>query len=377
MQSSSGEYRPGLDQLRAVAVFLVFSWHFIHTDGLVTLRPGNEAMGPLSIINLGYVGVSLFMVLSGYLFAGITDKQRIDWLAFMRNRALRLLPLLALVVLGAYLKSKVTGEDIQMSERLLWGWLRPTLPQGGWSVTVEMHFYLLLPLITALGRWRRATWWGLIGVAIALRGLLYQQGYAADFMAYYTLVGRIDQFLLGMLAWHGRGWMRQRHGMWLVFAALFAAGVHYLDQLGAPFSRSFEHPEWWIWLTTVEGLFFAATVAWYDTSFQGPPSRLGRGVALMGRTSYSMYLLHTFWVFIVARWVNSHVVALDQPGIAMLAAFLVFLASAPVAAASFRLIEQPFLRARRPYRHRAVEAQPLQQVSPALPEARHEDKKAA
>jgi peptidoglycan/LPS O-acetylase OafA/YrhL len=377
MQSSSGEYRPGLDQLRAVAVFLVFSWHFIHTDGLVSMRPGHEAWGPLSVINLGYVGVSLFMVLSGYLFAGIADKRRIDWLAFMRNRALRLLPLLALAVLGAYLKSKVTGDDLRIMERLLWGWLLPDLPQGGWSVTVELHFYLLLPLITALGRWHRSTWLGLIVGAIALRGLLYYQGYATDYVIYYTMVGRIDQFLLGMLAWHGRDWMRQRHGVWLLLAALFAAGMHYLDQLGGPFRGGFEHPEWWVWMTTVEGLFFAATVAWYDTSFREAPSRLGRGVAWMGRTSYSMYLLHFFWVYVVARWVNRHLVELDQPEIAMLAAFVVFLASAPVAAVSFRLFEQPFLRARRPYYRSAMAAQPLQQALPALAAGRDADKKAA
>lgn len=350
MQSSSGNYRPGLDQLRAVAVFLVFCWHFMHTDGILPLREGFAAPGPLSVLNQGYIGVSLFMVLSGYLFASITESVRIDWINFMRNRALRLLPMLSVAVLGAYLKSRLTGQDLQMAERLMWGWLLPNLPQGGWSITVELHFYVLLPLLLLIGRRTPYAWCGVVLAAMALRGLLFYRGEDIEYLSYYTLVGRIDQFLMGMLAWRVRHLMTGRHAWWLVAAALYAAFMHQLDLMGSALGPRFRLPELWVVLPTVDALFFAVTVAWFDTSFTSTPSRMGRGVAAIGRSSYSMYLLHTFWAFSLARWVDQRLVSLSDPVVAAAVALVAFVVSTPIAVLSFRLIERPFLSARRSYR---------------------------
>ncbi|HEX5354798.1 MAG TPA: acyltransferase [Aquabacterium sp.] len=350
MQSSSGTYRPGLDQLRAVAVFLVFCWHFMHTDAILPLREGHAAPGPLSIVSMGYVGVSLFMVLSGYLFAGITDGVRIDWTRFMRNRALRLLPMLGVALMGAYLKSRMTGQDLQMGERLLWGWLLPSLPQGGWSITVELHFYVLLPVLLLIGRRSPYAWLGVMLAAVALRWGLLQRGEDMEYLSYYTLVGRIDQFMMGMLAWHARRHVTGRHGLWLGAAALYAWAMHELDSMGSPLGPHFNRPELWVVLPTMDAVFFGLTVAWFDTSFTSQPSRLGRAVAAVGRSSYSLYLLHTFWVFSLARWIDQHVVSLGDPLVTAGAACVAFLVSAPVAALSYRLIEKPFLAARRAYR---------------------------
>ena len=70
MRSSAGLYFDKLDHVRAVAAFLVFSWHFVHLSGV----PYDYAplFPPASIFEEGYTGVSLFMTLSGYLFAKLT-----------------------------------------------------------------------------------------------------------------------------------------------------------------------------------------------------------------------------------------------------------------------------------------------------------------
>jgi rhamnosyltransferase len=64
MKSSSGKYYIGLDHVRAVAVYIVFTRHFIylgnnHSVPFLTF--------PVSLLIEGHTGVALFMSLSGYL----------------------------------------------------------------------------------------------------------------------------------------------------------------------------------------------------------------------------------------------------------------------------------------------------------------------
>src|SRR6185369_15141864 len=97
MKATSGEYYAALDHVRAIAIMLVFSWHFLHSEQPVI--PYAPAWSPLVLFDQGFVGVALFMTLSGYLFAKLLDGKRIIYHLFLWNRALRLAPLL-LVVLG-------------------------------------------------------------------------------------------------------------------------------------------------------------------------------------------------------------------------------------------------------------------------------------
>ena len=96
MRSSEGRYFIGLDHLRGLAAFLVFEWHFIHAAGV----PFSNVpfIWPLSLIEEGHWGVSLFMTLSGYLFAKLLDGKIIIYRYFFWNRFLRLAPLLILVL---------------------------------------------------------------------------------------------------------------------------------------------------------------------------------------------------------------------------------------------------------------------------------------
>lgn len=351
MQASSGLYRWRLDQVRAVASYMVFTWHFIHTDQIVPIQEGHPTVWPLALLNLGYVGVSLFMALSGYLFASLTDGQEIQWGAFFRNRAMRLLPLLALVMVLAYGKEAYLGRADGVLGVWAWGWLLPTLPQGAWSLTVECHFYLLLPVILWLGRWDKRTWLGVVAFAMLLRTAVYLQGLSLEPLASATLLGRIDQFMLGMCAWHWRDHLKGRHVQVGVVLLAYSLWLTYLDHLGSPYATNFHRDLWWVGLTTVDGLAAAVAIAWYDVNDRNQlPSAMGRFVARIGQVSYSMYLLHMFWVWVVARWLHGHVLAMSNPEVAMVMATVVFLLSLPVAIASYKWVERPFLALRTPYR---------------------------
>lgn len=360
MRSSTGEYFIGLDHLRAVAVFMVFCWHFTHAGDIVPIDGSMTALPVMALFTQGFTGVALFMVLSGYLFAKLSDGRELRLGGFWINRALRLLPLLSVVMVLAYLKSRYTGESLYMAERLAWGWLLPTLPQGAWSITVEAHFYVLFPLVLWLTRRAPAALLGLLALALASRGFLYWQDAKLGYVAYHTLVGRVDQFLLGCLAWHWRHLMTGRHLVWALAAAAFVGLMWHIDRTGSLLIPRDNFSPWWISLTTLEGLFYALTVAWYDTSFKPGQGWLSRGVARVGQYSYAIYLLHTFVVFKLAVWIHTHVLALSNVYLAVAAAALSFVVFLPVAALSFRLIEAPFLRLRVPYlRSRETRSDPL------------------
>ena len=95
MKSSTGQYYVGLDHIRALAAFIVFVWHFIHVNDQ---HLASVSFLPLAILTEGHTGVSLFMTLSGYLFAKILDGRQVHYFGFLWNRFLRLAPLLLFVI---------------------------------------------------------------------------------------------------------------------------------------------------------------------------------------------------------------------------------------------------------------------------------------
>ena len=102
MKSSSGQYFQSLDHVRAIAVFTIFVWHFIHFDNGQLASP---LVFPFSFFTEGHTGVAIFMTLSGYLFAKLLDGKRFNYFAFLRNRFLRLAPLL-IVYIGNFCVSE-------------------------------------------------------------------------------------------------------------------------------------------------------------------------------------------------------------------------------------------------------------------------------
>lgn len=88
-----------LDQIRALAAFLVFTWHFTHAGkGHPVPFDVTPAFPFAALFDEGHVGVALFMCLSGYLFARLLDGRTINYLSFLAARLVRLLPLLLFVM---------------------------------------------------------------------------------------------------------------------------------------------------------------------------------------------------------------------------------------------------------------------------------------
>jgi len=349
VKSSTGKYFIGLDHVRAIAVFMVFSWHFIHVSrGHLAMPP----LFPLSLLTEGHVGVSLFMVLSGYLFAKLLDGKRIIYPAFLWNRGLRLVPLLVVVIVLGGVHRSLTGGDITgYMKDVVFGVIQPSLPNGGWSITAEFHFYLVLPLLLySTRKWRYSLILVLV-VALLLRTSLYQKMGQIQVLSYFTIVGRIDQFVFGILAYQFRSIMVGRHAL-TVFALLsFAVFYWHFDSLGGFYTNPvFPSPSSiWIYMPTAEGLAFAIAVAWYDNSFKHGTGTGSRLVAAIGGYSYSIYLFHFYVVFRLADAIHQHVVDLSNVHMAILMSIPSFLLLVPIGYLSYRFVESPFLKFRVDY----------------------------
>ena len=353
MKSSSGTHFIALDHVRALAALIVFTWHFLHsTNGYPIALEYVPMVPPFAILDEGHTGVALFMTLSGYLFSKLLDGKRIHYGVFLWNRVVRLLPLLAAVSLIVGIGKFLAGEDMRS-----YGWMLakglylPTLPNGGWSIAVEFHYYAVLPILLWLLRRSKLLPLGVVLAAIALRLMIHQQTGEVQSLAYWTLVGRIDQFALGMVAYHFRSRVARRH--WLAGAgfAAFSSFYWYFDAQGGFFlNPSYPSPSLlWVILPTIEGLAFGLGIAWYDSSFVLPTTGFSKMLGRIGDYSYSMYLLHFFFVFAAARFVNERIADLSNFYVACLWAVAAFIGMLPLCALSFRLLEAPFLRLRKPY----------------------------
>ena len=353
MKSSSGSHYIALDHVRALAALIVFSWHFLHsTNGFPIPFEYVPLIPPFAILDEGHTGVALFMTLSGYLFAKLLDGRRIRYGVFFWNRVVRLLPLLAVVTAIVCIGKAIAGEDMRAYAVILAkGLYLPTLPNGGWSIAVEFHYYAVLPILLWLLRRSKLLPLAVVLAAVAFRIAFHRQTGEIQTLAYWTLFGRIDQFALGMVAYHLRARIAHRHWLAAAVVAAFSLLYWYFDARGGFFLLpSYPSPSrFWIYLPTFEGLAYGMLIAWYDSSFSPPDSGFSKFIGRIGDYSYSMYLLHFFFVFAAARFVNQWIADLSNFYVACLWAVVAFLCMLPLCALSFRYLEAPFLRLRRPY----------------------------
>ncbi|MEM8498529.1 MAG: acyltransferase [Pseudomonadota bacterium] len=349
MKSSSGAYFIGLDHVRALAAYIVFTWHFIHVNnGHLTPPPAF----PLSVLTEGHTGVALFMVLSGYLFAKLLDGKKIIYSQFLWNRFLRLAPLLFFVIFALGVQKYYAGNDIgQYLQQIAAGAIKPTLPNGGWSITVEFHFYLMLPLLLFLTeKWKYALL-VIVLMALAFRTYLHQELGQVQTLSYLTIVGRIDQFVLGILTFRFRNKIRGNNALAGTAFIGFLVFYWYFDSMGGYYKNP-SYPSksmFWVYIPAIEGLAYALLIAWYDSSFKHSTGLVSRIASTIGTYSYSIYLLHFFVVFEVSNAIDTHLIELTNIHVAIVFSSLCFLIMIPIGYLSYRFIESPFLRFRTKY----------------------------
>lgn len=333
----AGSRISNLDHVRAFAALTVFVFHF---SIRVVERPDGAPLDPtLVFFGQGMTGVSIFMVLSGYLFAKLTEGRRIAYGPFVLRRVVRLAPLLVFVMIVAPF---AYGFDFgtAIGDAVL-GFVLPTWPNGGWSVAVELHFYLLFPVLVALAgrRIRTACLIAIAGMILIRAALLWGDQPLRD-LSHYTLVGRADQFLIGIIVQRTAGLMRGRHGVAAIATVLLLLGLDF-QLLTGRFQVA--KPALLVWYP-FEGAVYALLIAWYDRSFTFADRGLSKAAAAFGRWSYSFYLLHLFFVVPFIALIEARFGRIPSMDAGMLWAVATLPFFIVVSALGYVVFERPFLK---------------------------------
>lgn len=323
----SGGRIAGLDVLRGLAILLVMLRHAV----------------PDVFAGAGVVGVVMFFTLSGYLITGVLATElgttgRVDYRRFYLRRARRLLP--ALVALAAVFAVVTLVFDPLGDRDRLPATLAVLLTFTGnlpvadvsaaafhsWTLATEEQFYLLWPALLAFAWVRGRVGAALVAAAVAVLAacvavLAWLWPYADN--AYVLPTSWFLCFVIGAAT-------RLRGDASRIPAALVPLMLAALAALSVVPLRG--HVLTYLVAGPAIACFTAVLLlAWSRwTEAAGPVSR---ALAALGVVSYGAYL----WNYPLTLWLRPELGAVAGP----VAAVLTIVA----AALSWRLVEEPVMRA--------------------------------
>lgn len=353
---NNSNFRPGIEGLRAIAIFLVVAAHV-----------------NVSFMEGGFIGVDVFFVISGFLITGLLlrefeEKGKIDLIAFYARRLKRLLPALFFMVVvicavTAVLLAPFEHDNQAISALSSIAWVsnmyfalanfgyfdssaESNLFLHTWSLGVEEQFYIVWPaLIIALAKiynlnGSKADAPDLIKSLI----LLFSVTLIASLVlfavkplwGFYFMPSRAWQFAAGAIAYYyvSSSERQQSPGISSRYIYLFGslAGMACLVAAALAFDNSSPYPGFRALLPTAGAVLLLICVAGKNkqhalTRYLSTPA-----MQWFGKLSYSWYLWH--WPVVV---LSSTLTGNHEP------AFLIPLACVALgcAAFSYYLIESP------------------------------------
>lgn len=344
----SNERLDRLDHLRFFACFQVLIWHFSGSQGFTKSETSIPFLG---FLKEGHTGVAFFCTISGFIFYWLYADRQISYSQFIKRRFLRIAPLFLFVVMLAFvLDGTWTTADLLAA-------LTPFNTMGlkgiaaqGWSVILEFQFYLLFPfLLLFTKRYGLAYLALLIGLFLVVRGIAWFEKGTVLQLAYVSMYGRADQFLAGMLTAaalkHPAARQLGSLSAWAVFAAgaaIIVLTCTILYKKGGFYATG--NDPLWIILPTLEAAGYSLIIAGYLLASSGVSvGRVSRFASYLGRISFSMYMMHLF-VFAAIMMIGIKPANWEQSLLMLICIGLPALVL--VSAATYRLIEQPFLELR-------------------------------
>jgi peptidoglycan/LPS O-acetylase OafA/YrhL len=359
---------PVVDGLRGIAILAVLTYHF----ALFGIKFGASLWERIyqNIAALGWAGVDLFFVLSGFLITSILFQSRNNanyYSAFYFRRAVRIFPLyyasLAILLLAVPL---VMHHPMLRPGYQAFAWLyllnwQMSIPvfaavtqflQHFWSLCIEEQFYLGWPFVVRALERRRLM---MVCIAMILLSLCLRvtfQLHQMDVAAYVLTFCRLDSLAIGALV--GLALLDDRH--WKIaekiaplLTALAATGLMVLIWLTGAVSFG----AFWMGTAgiTLWGLFFGGCLVIAIQSKAGSLVYRGcssRFLRFFGKYSYALYICHQPLILgLVSRGIDSDhlTVVLGSKLLAVLAVNgIAFSIATVLAYLSWHLFEKQFLK---------------------------------
>lgn len=308
--------QPELDFLRAMAIFLVLSAHIVKLNPLPSwaAMPSIIHRPVFFLYNTGWMGVDLFFVLSGFLVSGLLFKEYIRYhairpLYFYLRRGFKIYPAFytLMVFTGLYFFFIVGSLPWKnyMAENLFIQNYIPGMWSHTWTLAVEEHFYLVLPLLLFAfkahsGR-RDDPFYHLplftIILASAILGgriLILSTDFPQKYNMAYTFTHfRIDSLMFGVLLSYYYHFHKEKLVSWTAryrYALLITAAISFV-LVKVPRSNWWMHSFGFTLIYLAFGLillvFVCAREGGYGFSFEKMEP-----LPMIGRYSYSIYLWH-------------------------------------------------------------------------------------
>ena len=372
---------PALTGLRFFAAFYVVLFHLRATK--IMFQSGLVG----SIAQLGYTGVSLFFVLSGFILVYTYQGQHIPLGQFFRARFARVYPAYAfslLLMAHSFYRSMYFFKPA----RLTWGAAHPFvaslsvlallqswIPLGAsawnivaWSLSVEAFFYAVFPFVLGwLERRRKSQIFSLLllfwmaSLAVSISYVLLKPdglGLANSGVANATWLNvvkfnplvRLPEFLMGMCG--GMLFLRNAGGRKLATSLVLGALAGLLAV--AYFSPAIPYP---ILHTGLLSGIFAALVYGLALGPSWTKFLNARILAVLGEASYSLYLLHDYVLTRILVREQGRLVHTSVPWVVLAVAVAV-----AMAIGVYKFVEEPLRRKLNPRRHPGpvVQAQPAE-----------------
>ena len=387
---------PGIEGTRAVAAGAIV---LLHVWGYAT--PGDRVLGDGTAIAVPFealaLGVTLFFALSGFLLylpfvRAVLEERDLRVASYARNRALRILPAYwvalaasALLLGGVFVRTAgggpVVGRMTDPGDLLLTAGLvqnlRPATVGTGigpaWSLAVEVQFYVVLPILaTGVAALARGTQRSRRTFALALApAALLALGLSGKAVAAWVVTSPKGEFGGFDPTWHAV----VERSLWAQ-ADLFAFGMALAVVHAYVESGRLRLPRRWrprcLGMAAVVLLPCVITAHGFEQTYlvQNTGEALALGLVLatvvlpadppgprrvlrllesrfalgMGLSSYSLFLWHEPLI----HWLERHDVT--RPGWGGLAANIVIVAvfAGAIATLSYRYVELPALRRKRP-----------------------------
>jgi peptidoglycan/LPS O-acetylase OafA/YrhL len=393
-------YIDGLRATAALMVLVTHAWAFSGAPAL-SVKLGGATLLLSAIPAVGYVGVSLFLVLSGFclMWPFACDpayRDRMPAMAFWKRRAQRIVPayFASMVVVGGllWMEHSLNARGVwpqQRLERMSVGDVLPhllfvhnlsahhvsTINGSYWSLALEFQLYLLFPLL-----FEAARRWGVVKVIVFVLiaelsfRLWLERAFPAESLSAYEFVlpksvfGRWLDFACGMGAAvfvaRSRESATAAQAKWRWPLAIATIGA-----LMGAFAMAYRGGMSYAVADVLWSLGFAALVCW--GAYEGTVVHRmlsWRWLTGIGVMSYSLYLLHQPLMEASCAWIRRSF----RPGSAFFMALLAGVPIVLIAAGFYFLCEKRAIdyfagRRKGPMRKpQTVEAMPL---TPALVES--------